>query len=532
MIFFKKTVPLFPWSGKESICDFIRGHLDSSGKLHSAFEDLPDSKEFFQDQKIRWVGGMMDSLVGGHDKDANLVARKLYLLLKKQVSNPIDKNRRSTYLFAMQHEVIGYIDPLLEMIRKGFSFNSRVFKREAVWLATKSAHRNPVKLGIALLGLFQCDDQLDILITLGKHDEFTLYSVVAIQNGTENSNRHLFELAKHIDGWGKINLLQRLDPDTDEIKDWFLRKGCSNSIMNEYLAYTCAVKGNLNEALNQENIDLELFKGAGIIIDALISGGPAEDIDDYRDSMAVIVAYVGHSQRRASDLADYLVLANIKNYLEQEPEEWAKRWEAGWTEAIRANVLNDCIELMGRKVWTDLVWVEIDSKDHYKHYQAVRAGKILKLDLWPTLFSQLQEDNLNDSLYCDLMRTDDPRRVSQVAEFAVNALPLTEIASGPKDEMALGREFQTHSCLDYIIQELDCHEGVGKPLISTALWSPSIRNRNMALKVLKAWKPEFWPEDAKDILIKLQSAEPDEDIKNEVAELLENVGNLVTTNHG
>ncbi|MDP4164923.1 MAG: limonene hydroxylase, partial [Bacillota bacterium] len=296
----KKTIPLLPWAGKKSIYEFIKEHIDSSGRLPYEFDDLPDSKEYFRERKIRWVGGALDSLMGGASKDANQQARMLYLLLRKEVSNPSDKNRRATYLFAMHHEVIGCVDSLLEMIRKGFAFNSNILKQEAIWLAAKSAHRGPTKLGIALMGLFQCEEHLELLSTLGKHDEFTLYSVVAMENGMENANLHLFELAKHIDGWGKINLLQRLEADSKDVKAWMLRKGCRNNIMNEYLAYTCAVKGDLYKALSQADIDMDLYKGAGEIVDALINGGPAEDIDDYKQSMPVIVNYLRHSKRLAS----------------------------------------------------------------------------------------------------------------------------------------------------------------------------------------------------------------------------------------
>jgi hypothetical protein len=520
MALFKKTIPLFPWSGRESIYEFIRDHIDRSGNLAYEFDDLPDGKEYFQDQKFRWVGGAMDSLTGGNSKDAHQIARRLYWLLRKQVSKPSDGNRRAIYLYVMGNEIVNYIDLLLDMIHQEFAFNGRVLKQEAVWLATKSAHRNPVKLGIALLGIFQCDDQLDVLYTLGKHDEFTLYSVVAICNGVENHTQCLFELAKHIDGWGKINLVQRLEPDSEEIKAWLLRKGCQNRIMNEYLAYTCAVKGDLAEALEREDIELDLYKGAGVIVEALINGGPAEDMDDYEQSRPVIVNFLRHSKRAACGLDDFLVIASIRDYLEQQPEQWVKRQEAGWTEQIRTASLADCIALLERNSWPELVWNDIASKDGFKHYQAVQAGRILNLDIWPTLFEQLKADPMNDGLYYNVMRAHDRDRIAQVVEFAENNLPLEDIASGPKDETVFGPEFKAHNCLDFIIQDLDPYEGMGKRLISAALWSPSTRNRNMALKVLKAWKPEYWPDETKKILIRLQSVEPNMKTKEEVIKLL------------
>ena len=49
-------------------------------------------------------------------------------------------------------------------------------------LASQSRARNAVKLGIALLGLVKGADNRDLLMTLGRHEEFTLFSAVALAN--------------------------------------------------------------------------------------------------------------------------------------------------------------------------------------------------------------------------------------------------------------------------------------------------------------------------------------------------------------
>ena len=304
--------------------------------------------EFFGDHKIRWIGGAMDSLLGGGSRGAAKKARQLFNLLRRQAAKPTEINRRAVYMLVLDDQIIGFIDFLLEMFRREFHANYEPLKREAIWLATRSAHRGPVKLGIALLGLFQCQEQLEVLYTLGKHDEFTLYAAVAIQNGVEKYNQCLFELAKSIDGWGKINLVNRLEPDSEEIKEWLLKAGCQNPVMNEYLAYTCAVKGELQAALEKGEIDRGLYKGAGVIISALINGGPADDIDNYDQAIPVIVNYLRHSKINADELDDFLVIASIKDYLEQEAEKWEKRRHAGWTEENRVAMLNESNIILGR----------------------------------------------------------------------------------------------------------------------------------------------------------------------------------------
>ncbi|HEY9059075.1 MAG TPA: hypothetical protein VIO64_01015 [Pseudobacteroides sp.] len=145
---------------------------------------------------------------------------------------------------------------------------------------------------------------------------------------------------------GKDTSCRKASVDTDEIKDWFLKHGCSNSIMPECLAYTCAVNGELDKALQGPDIGRELYEGAGEIIGALIGGGPAEDIDDYHMSMTVVSNFLKHSSAHCSTLSDLLVVADIKYNLDQEDEIWNKRLESGWNGRIKKECPEACDKII------------------------------------------------------------------------------------------------------------------------------------------------------------------------------------------
>jgi hypothetical protein len=86
----------------------------------------------------------------------------------------------------------------------------------------------------------------------------------------------LWTLAKNVDGWGRIHVVERLaQTENPHIKDWLLREGFRNSVMYEYLAYTCATAGGLVAALSQGTVDRELLTSTGELLDALIAEGPA-----------------------------------------------------------------------------------------------------------------------------------------------------------------------------------------------------------------------------------------------------------------
>ena len=107
----------------------------------------------------------------------------------------------------------------------------------AHWLATGAADREPVKFAIGLLGVCHGGDDRDLLLTLGRHEEFTLYASVALQNSGDDAELSLWAQACLVTGWGRIQIIERLAGTKDaQIKAWMLREGYQNDILYEYTA--------------------------------------------------------------------------------------------------------------------------------------------------------------------------------------------------------------------------------------------------------------------------------------------------------
>jgi hypothetical protein len=67
------------------------------------------------------------------------------------------------------------------------------------------------------------------------------------------------------------------------------------------------------------------------------------------------------------------------------------------------------------------------------------------------------------------------------------------IATGPADETGLGAAFRQRSDLEAILQDLGAFPGGGRALVEAGLRCRTVRNRNMALKVLREWGRSGWP---------------------------------------
>ncbi|MDG0809605.1 hypothetical protein [Cohnella rhizosphaerae] len=337
---------MYPWAGRPSAYDMIALRIGKDGKLMS--QALPDDDEYADKperrETLRQQGLAGSGQTGAIEDDG--IARELTRLLVRLSRDRSVRSRRAAYLALMRDESLDAISPALQALHKLPGLNAGQLYEEALWMARHGVHRNVVKFGIALLSQYGSERHRELTFTLGKHEEFTLYAASALM-GMEQPSKALCELARCVDGWGRVYLVERLDPDTQEIRDWLLREGYRNRICDGLLAYTCALKGDLEEALQADTIDPALFEGAGGILAALIAGGPAEDIDDYEQAMPVIGDYLRHAVRMRADGERLAPVHAILRFLEQDERVWEKRYRGGWTSEARRSYLAQCRSIAG-----------------------------------------------------------------------------------------------------------------------------------------------------------------------------------------
>jgi hypothetical protein len=299
-----------------------------------------------------------------------------------------------------------------------------------------------------------------------------------------------------------------------------LREGFRNSIMYEYLAATCARTGGLLAALSEDRVDRELLTAAGEIIQALIAGGPAEGIDDYEDARPVIESYLGHMASSTETIEDFLHVNSIKGYLEEEDSRWAGRYDAGWTSQCREALRSECAAILGRPEWADRVREQLGSGEELTFAHADQAAKALGMDTWDIHWRRLQQKPAEPGRWYHVMTGCDGNRIGKVIEFAEANIALAAIATGASDELGLGRGFEPHSCLGYVLQDLRRFPGRGAKMIEAGLKSPVVRNRNMAVNALAAWSREDWPSRLTEALERAVGCEPKEDVRERMQKTL------------
>ena len=509
-----------PWdAGRQSIYTFLQNHThENQAGLPEEAHNLPDEDIFYSEDDIHWIAGGLDGAFGHHggESEDQDVAEKIFFAMKTYFNQPNSKNLKVVYHLLFDRSALDFLDSLMPLIANDQSLDFDQVYGFALWLATEAPDRNPVKIGIAVLGLFQGDHIPEILMTFGRHDEFTLYAAVGLSNSLQDSESNLWKLAKNVTGWGRIQLVERLsETNNPKIKQWMLREGYKNSIMYEYTAFICAEVGGLLKELEQDHPDDALIKAAGEILDTLITGegGPAQGMEDYEDGAKATELYINHIKDRDIDLEQFLIVANLKRFMESEAD-WSPREKQGWTQDIRTELLIHVEIMLSMDGWKEKVMNLIQSRESRDFYTATRAADILKIDTWPYYFERQKTGTSNEWYY--LMQTEDSEKIDQVLALAETQIPFEEVATGPAQKTGFGPAYKYHSALDFIVQDLRRFPGKGWSFVKASLQSPVIRNRHMSLKALEEWGKGQWPNDAEQILNEAYETEPDEKVKESI----------------
>jgi len=425
--------------------------------------------------------------------------------LQSAAANPTPENLRILLAAVSSESAISYLDGVMQQL-SGLPIEPANFHEIARWLTVTGIGRDAVKCGIALLCLSGLhDDDYQILKTLALHDEFTLFVVIGILNTFEPSaaEKAIFEIAQQVTGWGSIHCVEHLkETSNPEIQDWILRKGF-HSIMDEYLAYIAATTGNLVQVLRGDP-DREQLTAAGDILTALIDGGPAEDIADYEDGAAAIGLFLDQiTSRNQADLtlSDFLNVAQVHDFvLDTETPDWEHLFTIGWTTELRASLAEQSQVVLNSPQWPETIHNDLKSTDDKQFWPAAQATDVLGIDTFNLFVSRLKADPLGSDWHHAWQHADTETRVIYLAALAEELIPLHEIATGSENAMGFGKRFRAHGALNWSLQELRSHPGIGSALLMAALHSPSNQNRMQALNALGSWPRNVWPNQAEDIL--------------------------------
>lgn len=419
------------------------------------------------------------------------------------------------------NELMGFLDPLVAKVGAA-GFPRAAVRDLALRLATRSGDRNAVKVGIALLALGAKEEDRDVLLTLGRHEEFTSYVGVTLTAALDDPENSLWELAKVVELWGRVSIVRELASTTDpEIKAWILREGSQGIFIIRELAYIAATTGELLAQLRAEKIDEELCRCAGATLSALIEGRQYRyslDIDDYSGGPEAIRLFVSHASRQKERLGSFEAIAMIVDFLELRDCLYHPcatdrhpylRPPVGWTVDERTRTATFARWVLQRPAWLRLAENALRSPHPWDFAMGEKAARWLGRDTMPQMLDRLRHAPGDEGVWLTAVRIADEKQWQQLLDVATERVLRDE---GPDD--------RAPPWWIAIIQDIERFPGTGWLLFRAALKSPIASNRQLGLNGIETFKAEDWPQGADALVRRVARSDPDDDLRRWATEML------------
>lgn len=458
---------------QESIFHKIETIILQAGVLPENFE--AEEREY-ADNELRFAPGAMEGIFGHHvagdgEKTAFVDDLKTYLQMPIESAMELFESEK-----AGKFSTASVRDGLMqEIIEHKENYDLNKVADLGYYFAQNGHKCETVKLGLTLLALFnfsQNETVCYLLKTLGYCEEFTDYVLMSTYDWAEKEKQDFyFELAKKLTGWGKIDVVEMMDADTEEKKEWILCHGCKNSILYSYLGLECARKCDLHARLEKGNFTEEELRGASDIMEGLIDEGPCGGMSVLKNPVELTLLYLTELEKHALD-AEYLAqLSRIDSYFND-------------TEEIdNADLV--CSKIRELVNSLDIERVITDSIAEQTH-ECVQIAKMFDIDLSEQIMELLRLDFNKYYTFSYYLLT----RERYIDEFFELCDKMVDVKMYPKkmgDSLGLGKLTDGTIAVDMIVQYLDKYPLKGKKLIEISIHSPIIRWRNMAAKALNGW---------------------------------------------
>lgn len=269
---------------------------------------------------------------------------------------PNDKNLARLYRVTLEHQTLHYVDDVVAVILGDPVPAERLYELGR-WFACRAPHLETVKLGIALLSIVGTPDDRALLLRLAVIEELTQFALVALTNRFSDWESDVFELARNLTGWGRIEAIHFLASTTDsKVRNWMLREGYRNSVHPLHSALICAVSGNLIEELKNDPVEPEVLDAAADIMPCLLRGGPSpDDIYNYQDGIIALALYVSAVERALPALpgprGHRRAVGDLVSFLEDDEQSWPILESIGWVPEVRNELLASAQAVLDSSKW-------------------------------------------------------------------------------------------------------------------------------------------------------------------------------------
>jgi len=301
------------------ILAIIRENIDSDGRLPREFS-LPKDPD--DESSLLFADGAQDGIAYFHTQPGKLNDEEADLIvdaLNAMVSGHVDTADELFLKLTKTRRALEFGRGLCDIVEENASIINPIHAYSyGMHLVTMAKDKELVKIGLALHHK-AAEDKLkgfkQIITDLAYCNEFTWFCLPIIQKWN-GGNDLIFEIAKHVYGWGRVHACAFLEPETREIKQWFLTEGVDNGVMPPYTALEAWNQSDAASLLDCR-LTQEDFTCISRIMAALLDESPCRGISLVEDPEAAIRKFLNQAQNYKLSPDDYAVIKTIE-----------ERWDA------------------------------------------------------------------------------------------------------------------------------------------------------------------------------------------------------------
>ena len=297
-----------------AILAIIRENIGSEGRLPREFI-LPKDQD--DENSLIFTDGAQDGITYFHTQPGKLNDEEADLLIDAMnavVGGHIDTADELFLKLTKTRRTIEFAGYLSDLVEENASMINPIHAYSyGKHLVALAKDKELVKIGLALHHKAP-EDRLkgfrQIITDLAYCNEFTWFCLPIIQKW-DDGNDLIFEIAKHIYGWGRVHACAFLEPETWEIRQWFLREGVDNGVMPPYTALEAWNKSDAASLLDCRLTQKD-FTFISRIMAALLDEGPCRGISLVEDPEIALRKFLNQAQSYNLSPDDYKVIKAIK----------------------------------------------------------------------------------------------------------------------------------------------------------------------------------------------------------------------------
>ena len=513
--------------------EFIKSHIDpATGALSADATLLPDEPGARRFSRLRWVPGALEGLGTRHmhwdgSENASRATRLLEL-----IEDGNDAAEPGLYDLLRTDDVVTFYSDTLDLASARIRDPEPVLHDLARRLVTQSRDRGPVKFGIAMLGAIGDPHDLPLVQRMALHDEFGLYAAEAIGEIAPDPQGALFDMARKVTGWGRVEAVTKMVATSDPaLRRWLLTEGFRNTITPQYLAYQCVTIAKLADALADalasshagSKADLPLLVGAADLIQTLIKPGPGPGIDRYSDAAPAAESFLHLIQKRHDSVSFFLAADALRDYATAYKA--SADDEAKWTPEQQHEVADLASRIAADSSWKRHVTAAI-LNDNTDLNAAETAAQKLKIETFELHVKRLEKNPSNPTRWTLAFASADPARAARLVDIAQHTFGNRFSEIDPRINTTDSNERRAADTLEAVLKGVAGYPGSGLRLVESSLGDGDDRVRRAAVETLIRWGgPYLRDPSVRTALNTAARGEADEALKARMVALL-NLGTL------